>query len=123
MGSSRHEKLSGELKKKISQIIQQDLRDPRIGFVTITEVQVTKDLRHVKVYFSVLGSEKEKKSAIIGLQRATSFVRRIIAQEISMRFVPEIVFKFDETYEYGQRINELLERINREEKERHERDK
>lgn len=120
MGSNRAEKLAGVLKKKISGIIQTELKDPRIGFVTITRVEVSKDLKYVKVFFSVLGTEKEKKSAVIGLGRATSFVRRLIAQEVDVRVVPEIVFKIDETYEYALRVNELLERIKKEEKEKHE---
>lgn len=123
MNYNRADKVAAALKKRISQIIQTELKDPRIGFVTITEVKVSRDLEHVKVYFSVLGNEKQKKSAIIGLERATSFVRRLIATEMRFRFVPHIVFKFDETYEYGQHINELLERVKREEEERNERDK
>lgn len=122
MKYSRAEKLSGELKKTISEIIQNDLKDPRIGFVTITQVKVSADLRHVKVYFSVLGSDKDKKGTIIGLERATNFIRRVVAKEIKLRFVPEIVFKFDETHEYEQRVNELLERIKREEEKENERD-
>ncbi len=118
MSYNRAERLAGMLKRKISGIIQAELKDPRIGFVTITEVAVTKDLKNVKVYFSVLGDEKEKKSAIIGLQRATGFIRRIIAQEIRLRFVPEIMFKFDETYEYGQHITDLLAKIKREEEQK-----
>lgn len=123
MTHNRPEKLAGMLKKKISEIIQNNVKDPRIGFVTITEVQVSRDLRHVKVYFSVLGDEKQKKSALIGLHHATSFIRRVIAQEVALRFVPEIVFKFDETFEYGLHINELLEKIKREEEKRNERNK
>lgn len=118
MGANRAAKLAGTLKKKIGAIIQTELKDPRIGFVTVTEVEVSGDLRHVKVYFSVFGNEKEKKSAIIGLKHATGFVRQIIAREISLRYAPEIVFKFDETYEHGLRINELLERVKREDDQR-----
>lgn len=118
MGSNRAAKLAGTLKKKISKIIQTEIRDPRIGFVTITEVKVSGDLRHVKVYFSVFGNEKEKKSAIIGLKHATGFIRQLIARGIELRYVPEIVFEFDEIYEHELRINELLERIKREDDQR-----
>ena len=114
MTSNRPAKLAGTLKKRISQIIQRELRDPRIGFITITDVDVTPDLRYVRVYFSVLGDEKAKKSAIIGLTRAAGYIRQLIAKDIKLRFVPEIVFKFDETLEQQQRIGELLEWIRRE---------
>lgn len=123
MEYSRSDKLAGTLKKVISRIIQAELKDPRVGFITITEVKVSKDLEHVKVYFTAMGSEKEKKSAIVGLGRATSFIRRLVAQEVDLRFVPEIVFKYDETFEYGQHINELLEKIKREDNERNKQDK
>ncbi|MBI4335658.1 MAG: 30S ribosome-binding factor RbfA [Candidatus Omnitrophica bacterium] len=118
MGSNRAAKLAGTLKKRLSEIIQSALKDPRIGFVTVTEVAVTQDLRHVKVYFSVFGSESEKKSAIIGLRHATGFIRQLIAKEVKLRLVPEIIFKFDETYEQQQRVNELLERIKRQDEQR-----
>jgi len=118
MGHNRAEKLAGALKKKIGAILQTELKDPRIGIVTITEVKVAKDLKYVTVYFSVLGGEKEKKSAVVGLTRATGFIKRIIAKEMILRFVPEIQFRFDDTFEYGQRVNELLERIKKEDEER-----
>jgi ribosome-binding factor A len=118
MGSNRPAKLAGTLKKRISRIIQTELRDPRIGFVTITNVDVTPDLRYVRVYFSVLGDEKAKKSAVIGLERAAGYIRQLIAKDIQLRFAPDIVFKYDETFEQQQRIGELLERIKREDEQR-----
>ena len=118
MGSNRAEKLAGTLKKTISTIIQNEIRDPRIGFVTITQVQSTADLKYVKVYYSVLGSESQKKSAMIGLRHATVFIRQMIAKEVRLRVVPEIVFKVDDTHEYEIRIGELLERIRREDEQR-----
>ena len=118
MTSNRPAKLAGTLKKRISRIIQTELRDPRIGFVTITNVDVTPDLRYVRVYFSVFGDEKAKKSAMIGLARAAGYIRQLIAKDIQLRFAPDIVFKYDETFEQQQRIGELLERIKREDEQR-----
>jgi len=118
MGANRAAKLAGTLKKKVSSIILAELKDPRIGFVTITDVHVTPDLRHVKFYFSVFGTEKEKRDAAHGLKNATGFIRRLIAKETTLRFAPEIVFKFDDTHEHQQRVNELLERIKREDEQR-----
>jgi len=118
MGANRAAKLAGTLKKKVSTIIQNELRDPRIGFVTITEVKASDDLRHVKIYFSILGTDKEKKSTMIALKRATGFVRKRIADEVELRLVPEIVFIFDEGYEYEQQIIELIERIKKDDEQR-----
>jgi ribosome-binding factor A len=70
------------------------------------------------VYFSVLGDEKAKKSAVIGLERAAGYIRQLIAKDIQLRFAPDIVFKYDETFEQQQRIGELLERIKREDEQR-----
>jgi ribosome-binding factor A len=118
MGTNRPAKFAGTLKKRISEIIQVELKDPRVGFVTITEVKVSQDLRHVKVYFSIFGNEKEKKSAVIGLRHATGFVRKRIAESVKVRFVPEIVFEYDEAYEHQRRIDELIERIKKEDEQR-----
>ena len=118
MGANRAAKLAGTLKKKISAIVLAQLKDPRIGFVTVTDVHVTPDLRYVKIYYSVFGTAKQKKDAAHGLKNATGFVRRLIAKEITLRFVPEIVFKFDDTHEQQVRVIELLERIKREDEQR-----
>jgi len=118
MAYNRPEKVAVAIKRKVSEIILIELKDPRIGFVTVTEVKVSRDLRNVKIFFSVLGDEKQKKSAIIGLERATSYVRRIIGKEMGFRFTPEIIFRYDETYEYSQRVTELLNKVKTEEEER-----
>jgi ribosome-binding factor A len=118
MGTNRAAKLAGTLKKKVSGIVLAELKDPRIGFVTVTDVQVTPDLRYVKIFYSVLGTEKQKKAAAAGLKHATGFVRLLIAKEIKLRFAPEIVFKFDDTHEQQVRVIELLERIKREDEQR-----
>ena len=108
---SRQEKLAQALKKEISSIIQDELKDPRLGFITITEVQVTPDLRCAKVFFSVLGKEQDYKKTKIALDSALGFIRRLIAQRIRLRFTPEIFFKEDRSCEYGFKIEKILEEI------------
>jgi ribosome-binding factor A len=122
MEYSRSDKVAGTIKKRVSEIIQNELKDPRIGFVTVTNVKVSKDLRHVRIFFTAFGDEKTKKSAQIGLDQATGFVRKAIAARVKFRFVPEIAFEYDETYEYGQHIEELLNRIRKEEERRNDGD-
>lgn len=108
---NRAERVSGALKKEISNIIHNELKDPRIGFVTITRIELTKDLRYAKIFFSVLGSEKEQKDTEKALGSASGFIRRLIAQRIRLRFVPEIKFIQDKSCEYSIHIQQELDKI------------
>jgi ribosome-binding factor A len=108
---SRQQKVAQALKKEISIIIHDELNDPRIGFVTITRVTITADLRYAEVFFSVLGKEEEHTKTRVALESALGFIRRLIAQRIQLRFTPEIVFKEDKSVEYSMRIEEILHEI------------
>jgi len=108
---ARFEKVAETLKKEISNIIHDELKDPRLGFVTITRVELTKDLRYAKVFFSVLGKEDEHERTKAALDSALGFIRRLIAQRVKLQFVPEIVFKEDRSGEYSTRIEEILQEI------------
>ena len=107
----RHEKVIVALKKEISNIVQYELKDSRLGFVTIMRVDLTPDLRYAKIYFSVLGQENQQKATQEALASAKPFIRRLIAQRIKLRFVPEITFKLDHSVEYSIRIQEELDKI------------
>jgi len=108
---ARHERVKESLKKEISSIIHDELKDPRLGFVTITRVELTQDLSYAKVFFSVLGKEEEHQRTKEALDSALGFIRRLIAQRIRLRFAPEIVFKEDRSGEYSIRIEEILKEI------------
>lgn len=108
---SRHDKVSEALRQEISGIIQYELKDPRIGFVTVTRVELTQDLRYAKVFFSVLGKEEEHQKTKEALDSALGFIRRLIAQRIRLRFAPEISFKEDRSVEYSIRIQEALDEV------------
>ena len=108
---ARHEKIAEAIKKEISLIIQDELNDPRLGFVTITKVELTPNYRYAKVFFSVLGQEQDYKKTQEALDSALGFIRRLIAQRIRLRFAPEISFKQDKSSEYSFRIQEILEEI------------
>lgn len=97
-----------EIKKEASDIIRNKLKDPRVGFVTVTDVEVSGDLRHVKVFVSVYGDASEKQKTMEALHRAVGFVRTELGQRIRLRHTPEIQFSFDESIERGARIFELL---------------
>lgn len=102
------------IQKEISVILQKQIKSSQLGFVTITEVKVTDDLRHAKVYFTVYGSEQERISTEKLLKRKTSFVRYLVGQRIKLRYTPEIVFQYDETIKKAAHIDELIDKIHQE---------
>ncbi len=107
----RIDKIAHAIKKEISTIIHSELNDPRLGFVTITEVEMSPDLRVAKVSFSVLGNEEEYKKTKAALDSSLGFIRRLIAQRIRLRFTPEFIFKADKSIEYSVRVEEILNKI------------
>ena len=98
----------------ISEIVRREIKDPRVGFVTITDAEVTPDLRYARVFFSVLGDATQQAETSKALNRAAGFVRSEFARRAQMRFVPEIRFEFDPSAERGARISQLLEQVRQE---------
>jgi len=96
---------------EVSAILRRELKDPRLGFVTITGAEVSADLRHARVFFSVLGEESEREESTRILNRAAGFIRSKFAQRAQMRYVPELKFAFDHSLERGARISQLLEQV------------
>ncbi|KGX88402.1 30S ribosome-binding factor RbfA [Pontibacillus litoralis] len=111
MSDMRANRVGEQMKKELGDIISRKIKDPRIGFVTVTEVKVTGDLQQAKAYISVLGSEKEKQDTLIGLAKAKGFIRSEIGRRIRLRKTPEITFEFDEAIEYGNHIESLIRDI------------
>lgn len=109
--SLRANKVGEQMKKELGEIIGRKLKDPRIGFVTVTDVQVTGDLQQATVFISVLGDEEQKENTLKGLAKAKGFIRSEIGQRIRLRKTPEIFFEFDESIDYGNRIETLLTQI------------
>ena len=116
MSSQRPERVQEALRQEISRIIQNEMRDPRIGFLTITKVELTKDLRYAKVYFSVLGEAKDKHLALKGLNNAKGYIKGMISEKIKLRFMPEIAFKIDDSLEHTQHIYDILNNLKKERK-------
>ena len=115
MARIRAARVGEQLKKELSQLLQQELKDPRIGFVTITSVEMSRDLEHAKVFVSVMGDEEQKKKTLEGLEKAKGFLRSEAGRRLGIRRTPEIVFKLDHSIEHGQRISKLLEEVKRSE--------
>ncbi|MCM3665585.1 30S ribosome-binding factor RbfA [Mesobacillus subterraneus] len=111
----RVNRVGEQMKKELGDIISRKIKDPRIGFVTVTDVQVTGDLQQAKVYISVLGDEEQRENTLKGLAKAKGFIRTEIGQRIRLRKTPELIFEFDESMAYGNRINSLIHELQREE--------
>lgn len=108
MSKHRYDRIGEELKKEISDILQNDIKDPDLGFVSIVLVDVSRDLRVAKVYYSVMGSEEEIEKTKQAVKRAAGFVRHEIAGRLSLRYAPELVFNYDNSIEHGIRISKIL---------------
>ena len=119
MGIQRAQKVAEAIQKEISTLIIKGLKDPRIGFVTITAVDASSDLSLAKVFFTVIGDEKARSDTAAGLKSAIPFIRREIGKQLRLRIVPELVFHYDSSIDYGQHIESLLKEI--QEKEAHDR--
>ncbi|MFX3624663.1 MAG: 30S ribosome-binding factor RbfA [Ectobacillus sp.] len=112
----RANRVGEQMKKELGDIIGRKIKDPRIGFVTVTDVQVSGDLQLAKVYISVLGDEEQRQNTLKGLAKAKGFIRSEIGQRIRLRKTPEITFEFDESIDYGNRIETLLHELNKQDK-------
>lgn len=104
----RADRVAEQMKKELTDIISRKLKDPRIGFITITDVEVSGDLQIATVYISILGDEKAVEDSLKGLDRAKGFIRSEIGSRIRLRVTPEIHFEMDSSIAYGNRIEDLL---------------
>src|SRR5437762_448174 len=110
----RSDRLAHELRNEISYIIARELKDPRVGFATITNARVSPDLRHARIFVSVFGSPEQQKETLAALNRAVGFIRRQISGRLKLRHSPELQFSFDDSIEHGARMDELLAQVNQE---------
>lgn len=115
MPSTRQRKVQELLVHQVSEILRREMKDPRIGFVTITDAEVTPDLRHARVFYSVLGDAEQRENTAQALNRAAGFVRSEFARRAQMRYVPDIRFVFDPSADRGARISQLLEQVRQDE--------
>lgn len=111
----RANRIAEQMKQELSEIISRRLKDPGIGFVTITDVDVTGDLQQATVFFTVLGDEEQRTATMEALKRASGFIRSEIGSRIRLRKVPEIFFEYDKSIDYGNRIERILSDLNKDE--------
>jgi len=112
----RAARVGDQMKQEIADILMRKIKDPRIGFVTITDVEITDDLKNAKVFVSVYGGDKD--ASLKGLKSASPFIRSELGRRMRLRVVPEILFRFDSTVEQGAHIMELLRDIEQGDKEK-----
>ena len=109
--SNRMNKVNEELKKEISIVISQELKDPNItGLISVTKVDTTPDLRFARVYVSMINA-KSNKGNLARLKKCSGFIRSAIARRVNLRVTPELIFLFDESIEYGSRIDAIIDKI------------
>ncbi len=113
---SRMERINQQVKREISKIVQQELSDPRLQFVSITKVDVSKDLRNARVYFSILGDDSQREEAGKGLNGAGGTIRGFLSKKLNMRCTPELRFYQDKSIEYSNLVEETLKEIHDEDK-------
>jgi ribosome-binding factor A len=109
MGSNRPHRVGDLIRAEISELLLKKIRDPRIGFLTITTVEMTRDLRRAKVFFSTIGSIQEREQTLIGLKSATGFIKRELGGRLSLRYMPELIFQYDPSIEHGNRILRVID--------------
>jgi ribosome-binding factor A len=111
MASDRMRRVDEAVRQVVSDAVNQDLKDPRIGFVTVTDVKTSPDLRHARVYVSVLGTPEERAASLAGLESAHGLLQRRLAAELRMRHTPTLQFVHDDTTERAFRMQELLREV------------
>jgi ribosome-binding factor A len=115
---SRTIRLGEQIREEVSDILGREVRDPGIGFLTLTRVRVTDDLSQARVYYTMLGDPAERKKTARALERAVPFIRRSLAERLHVRRMPELAFEFDQSVAHQARVEELLEEIKRQDLER-----
>lgn len=115
-GNARAVRVGEQMRDELAQLLREEVKDPRIGFVSVVKVEVSRDIRHAKIYVSVLGDEQQKKETMAGLTSATGFLRSELAKRLQLRYMPELHFVLDESIEHGQRIAQLLDQVQEERK-------
>jgi len=107
----RSHRVGEQIQKEISELLVKGLKDPRIGFVTITGVEVTPDLHLARVYYTVFGEEEVRRETAAGLRSSIPYIRRELGKRLRMRYIPDLIFEYDSSVEYGNRIENLIKEI------------
>ena len=108
---SRADRVSGLIQEVLSDLLKKDIHDPRLQMATITSVKMSRDLKLARVYFSIHGGSAKTEAAAKGFESARGFIKRSLARKLGLRYMPDLVFFYDDSFDYGSHIDELLKRI------------
>ncbi len=111
MGFKRADRVSEAIKREVGVMLSREVKDPGVHFVTVTGVETTDDLRHAKIFVSILGDEKTRQESMAGLERAKGFLRRELGHRLQLRYTPEIQFRLDTSLDHAMKIKGLLNQI------------
>jgi ribosome-binding factor A len=114
MPNKRPQRVGDLIREVICEMLLRDLNDPRLEAVTITEVEVTGDLKLATVFFSAMGNPSREEASLHGLQSATGYIRKKLGKELRLRYVPDLLFKVDQSFEYGSKIDRLIRTLQEE---------
>jgi ribosome-binding factor A len=105
----RARRVADQIQRELPELIRQEVKDPRVGMLTITEVEVNRDMEFAKVFFTTLGGQDEHDACLLGLQRASGFLRSQLSGRMQLRVVPKLTFVYDQSVEYGIKLTRLIE--------------
>ncbi len=111
MRFKRSQRIQELVHEEISRLIQHGLKDPRIGFATITKVDLSDNLKHARIYVSIMGSEDEKNATVLGLRSAKGFIRNALGKNLHLKYIPELDFRRDETADHVEKISKILNEL------------
>lgn len=116
MSNMRAERVGEQMKQEIMDIVNNKVKDPRVGFLTITDVELTNDLSHAKVNLTVLGSNKEIDNTFKALEKAKGFIKSELGSRMRLRIIPDLTFEYDKSIEYGNKIERMIQDLHKEDK-------
>ena len=116
MSNMRAERVGEQMKQEIMDIVNNKVKDPRVGFLTITDVELKNDLSHAKVYLTVLGSNKEIDNTFKALEKAKGFIKSELGSRMRLRIIPDLTFEYDKSIEYGNKIERMIQDLHKEDK-------
>ena len=108
---SRADRVSGLIQEVLSELLKRDIHDPRLQMTTITNVKMSRDLKLARIYFSIHGGSDKVAAAAQGFESARGFIKRSLAPKLNLRYMPDLIFFYDESFDYGSHIDELLKKI------------
>jgi ribosome-binding factor A len=116
---SRSDRVAGLIRQVMAELLQKEIRDPRLAHATITGVKVSRDLRIAKIYFITAGNASQRQAALDGFKQAHGFVKRELAQRLTLRYMPDLTFFYDESIDYGEHIEHLLKVVKQDDETHH----